>query len=221
MANPDTSGIRVRIGAEGVNFTVSLLGNLRHSMANYVFDVLNKSTEIAERITRNRIIALSSKGRNSSILKDQGKEPLTRSNWKMPKGSSSLSSMRTSRGEFVPISQTMQIWLNLYSSEQLLWKYFFGTNGPYDIYPSKKKFLMFYWEKVDALVVFAHVRHPGAKSHPELLEYIRAHTSTEIKKYANRVRSQFNNSSRYGNVADINRFVHGIEVASLSYRNNS
>ena len=199
MANPDTSGIRVRIGAEGVNFTVSLLGNLRHSMAEYVYDVLNKSTEIAEKITRNRIIALSSKGKNSSILKDQGKEPLTRSNWKSPKSNPMLSAIRSFSGESIPISQTMQIWLNLYSPEQLLWKYFFGTNGPYDIYPSKKKFLMFYWEKVDALVVFAHVRHPGAKPHPELLKYIRAHTSTEIKKYASRVKPSFRSNSRYGN----------------------
>ena len=198
MANPDTSGIRVRIGAEGVNFTVSLLGNLRHSMAEYVYDVLNKSTEIAEKITRNRIIALSSKGKNSSILKDQGKEPLTRSNWKSPKSNPMLSAIRSFSGESIPISQTMQIWLNLYSSEQLLWKYFFGT-APHDIYPSKKKFLMFYWEKVDALVVFAHVRHPGAKPHPELLQYIRAHTSTEIKKYASRIKSSFRSNSRYGN----------------------
>lgn len=199
MANPDTSGIRVRIGVDGVSFTVSLLGNLRHSMAGYVFDVLNKSTEIAEKITRNRIIALSSKGQNSSILKDQGKEPLTRSDWKSPKSNPTLSAIYSSRGEFLPISQTMQIWLNLYSHEQLLWRYFFGT-PEHDIYPSTKKFLMFYWEKVDALVVFAHVHHPGARPHPELLQYIRSHTSTEIKKYASRARSNFNASrvSRFG-----------------------
>ena len=215
MANPDTSGIRVRIGVEGVNFTVSLLGNLRHSMAGYVFDVLNKSTEIAEKITRNRIIALSSKGQNSSILKDQGKEPLTTSNWKLPKNNPFLSSIRTLGGEFLPISQTMQIWLNLYSHEQLLWRYFFGT-VPHDIYPSKKKFLMFYWEKVDALVVFAHVRHPGAKSHPELLTYIRSHTSTEIKKYASRIKPSFRSSSRYG---DVSKFSSRAESLGLSHRN--
>lgn len=215
MANPDTSGIRVRIGVEGVNFTVSLLGNLRHSMAGYVSDVLNKSAEIAEKITRNRIIALSSKGQNSSILKDQGKEPLTTSNWKAPKNNPTLSSIRLFSGESLPISQTMQIWLNLYSHEQLLWRYFFGTD-PHDIYPSKKKFLMFYWEKVEASVVFAHVHHPGAKPHPELLAYIRAHTSTEIKKYANRVKPSFKSKSRYG---DVSRFSSYAESLGLSHRN--
>lgn len=215
MANPNTSGIRVNIGADGVSFTVALLGNLRERMAGYVYDVLGKSTKIAEKIARNRIIALSSKGRNSSILKDQGKEPITTSDWKHPKNNPFLSSIRTLGGEFLPISQTMQIRLNLYSHEQLLWRYFFGT-PEHDIYPSKKKFLMFYWEKVDALVVFAHVHHLGAKSHPELLTYIRSHTSTEIKKYANRVKSSFSNNSRY---SDVSRFSGYAESLGLSHRN--
>lgn len=145
-------GLGVSVKFTGFGATLSLLGNMMRYYPGYVDAIKKEAPEIANKVAIRYFNKLSkSKSKDSPFMRTSHNMPYI---------------IGSSKG-----SQTIDLILDMWSDPRILW-YIEGTKS-HDIYPTNKKFLMFYWEKYNKIVFAKHVHHPGIGKHQSVITDIR------------------------------------------------
>ena len=187
-----SNGLGFNFNLKGQDYVFSLLGNLQTRNSAFVREVIGAVPDIVDKVAVAYFRSKSHNKNHSSFERTAITVPWQPSKYKTVKvetWSDKLWDYKTSyKKDWVVSKQTVNVSFN---PENAIVQWYLEGTRPHWIYPKNKKFLMFYWEKADDLVVFKKVYHPGAKKHPRAYSTIQNRSLKKITEFVAKKRNEY------------------------------